>query len=220
MKLKYASAYTEVADIDDSMVWAIDSNRSVNSRLFIDVVEARVLEIIANVWYLVPTEYTDKLLGGIILTGGGSNLKNIDEAFRRHTHIDKVRIAKFLPLNILPETAKISIPHDGTMNGVISILLKGDMNCAGNDLNRTLFDDDPTVDSAAGAAQNAQQGTNHQDTTPNANTQNATPDAPADEDEDNTEEDSSKGGKPRKNIFGKAANFLKKFGNAIIEEEK
>ena len=220
MKLKYASAYTEVADIDDSMVWAIDNNRSVNSRLFIDVVEARVLEIIANVWYLVPTEYTDKLLGGIILTGGGSNLKNIDDAFRRHTHIDKVRIAKFLPLNILPETAKISIPHDGTMNGVISILLKGDMNCAGNDLNRTLFDDDPTVDSAAGAAQNAQQGTNHQDTTPNANTQNATPDVPADEDEEDTEEDSSKGGKPRKNIFGKAANFLKKFGNAIIEEEK
>ena len=40
MKLKYASAYTEVADIDDSMVWAIDNNRSVNSRLFIDVVEA------------------------------------------------------------------------------------------------------------------------------------------------------------------------------------
>lgn len=227
MKLKYASAYTEVADIDDSMVWAIDNNRSVNSRLFIDVVEARVLEIIANVWYLVPTEYTDKLLGGIILTGGGSNLKNIDDAFRRHTHIDKVRIAKFLPLNILPETAKISIPHDGTMNGVISILLKGNMNCAGNDLNRTLFDDDPAVTPAAGTAQNAQQGTNHQGaagtpagTTPNANTQNATPDDPADEDEDDTEEDSSKDGKPRKNIFNKAANFLKKFGNAIIEEEK
>ena len=48
----------------------------------------------------------------------------------------------------------------------------------------------------------------------------AAPDAPADEDEEDTEEDSSKGGKPRKNIFGKAANFLKKFGNAIIEEEK
>lgn len=227
MKLKYASAYTEATDIDNNMVWAIDNNRSIKSRLFIKVVEARVLEIIENVWYQVSAEYADKLLGGIIITGGGSNLQNIEKAFRRHTQIEKVRIAKFLPLKILPETAKISIPHDGTMNGVISILLKGDMNCAGNDLNRTLFDDDPAVATAAGETPNAQQGTNAQSATgtststaSNANAQNATPDSQANDEENDSDDSDNNDKKPRKNIFGKAANFLKKFGNAIIEEEK
>ena len=102
MKLKYASAYTETTDIDASMLWAIDKNRSVKSRLFIEVVEARMLEIIENVWYQVPTEYADKLLGGIIITGGGSNMRNIEEAFRRHTQIEKVRVAKFVSFNITP----------------------------------------------------------------------------------------------------------------------
>ncbi len=33
-------------------------------------------------------------MGGIILTGGGSNMPEIDKVFKTHTHIDKVRIAK------------------------------------------------------------------------------------------------------------------------------
>jgi len=40
--------------------------------------------IIENVWFQVPAEYANNLLGGIILTGGGSNLKNI-EFSQNHT---------------------------------------------------------------------------------------------------------------------------------------
>ena len=65
------------------------------SRRFIEIVEGRTEEIVENAWYQVPSEYCDKLLGGIILTGGGANLKNIDRAFQNHTHIEKIRIAKF-----------------------------------------------------------------------------------------------------------------------------
>ncbi len=226
MKLKYASAYTDVADIDPNMLWAVDSTRSVPSSKFIEVVEARVLEIIKNVWCQVPSEYADKLLGGIILTGGGSNLPNIEEAFRRHTQIEKVRTAKFLPLNIHSESAKINIPHDGTANGVMSILLKGDMNCAGNGINRTLFDDN-TTPSNDNAAQNAQQGTAAKDTvhTPSSTVSDAkasptTPDSSKAGDGSDTEDGDDTERNPRKNIFGKAATFLKKFGNAIIEEEQ
>ena len=96
MKLKYASAYTDNNDIDNTLMLPIDAERSVESRKFIDIVEARLEEIIANVWYQVPNEYADKLLGGIILTGGGSNMKNIEKAFRNHTHMEKIRIAKFV----------------------------------------------------------------------------------------------------------------------------
>ena len=50
MKLRYASAYTEQADIDPTLKYDLDYERKVESPRFIDIVEARVQEIIANVW--------------------------------------------------------------------------------------------------------------------------------------------------------------------------
>ena len=73
-----------------------------------------------------------------MLTGGGSNMKNIETAFRNHTHIEKIRTAKFVTQTI---TAKdpIITARDGKMNTVLGILAKGDMNCAGEEV-------DPTAD--------------------------------------------------------------------------
>ena len=147
MKLKYGSAYTDNADIDNSLMLPIDSDRSVDSRKFIDIVEGRVEEIVENVWFQVPNEYVDKLLGGIILTGGGSNLKNIEQAFRNHTRMDKIRIAKAIIATVTSSHGELSHP-DGTMNTVLSILAKGDLNCAGEELRVDLFAPDeqkPTV---------------------------------------------------------------------------
>lgn len=134
MKLQYGSAYTDNSDIDNSLNYPIDDERHVESRKFVDIVEARLNEIIENVWYQVPSEYADKLLGGIILTGGGSNMKNIKKAFQTHTHIDKIRIAKFVTPTITSSN-KLVNAHDGRMNTVLGLLVKGDMNCAGGELN-------------------------------------------------------------------------------------
>lgn len=134
MKLKYGNAYTDNNDIDNTLMLPIDSERSVECRKFIDIVEGRLQEIIENVWYQVPVEYADRLLGGIILTGGGSNMKNIDIAFRNHTHIEKIRIAKFVTQTINSSNPDINA-HNGMMNTVLGILAKGDMNCAGEDYN-------------------------------------------------------------------------------------
>ena len=133
MKLKYASAYTENADIDNNLQLPIDSDRNVDLRKFIEIVESRLEEIIANVWYQVPAEYSDKLLGGIILTGGGSNLKNIDKAFTNHTHIDKIRIAKFVTHTVTSSNADINAKN-GMMNTILGLLIKGDRNCAGGEV--------------------------------------------------------------------------------------
>ena len=138
MKLKYASAYTENNDIDNNMKYPIDQDRQVEVRKFIEIVEGRLEEIIANVWCQVPEEYCDKLLGGIILTGGGCNLKNIEKAFQNYTHIDKIRIAKFVTHTIVSTIADINA-HDGRMNTVLGLLAKGDINCAGMEI-------DPNVD--------------------------------------------------------------------------
>ena len=121
MKLKYAAAYTDNNDIDNDL-------------------KGRLEEIIENVWYQIPSEYYDKLLGGIILTGGGSNLKNIGKAFSNHTHVDKIRIAKFVTQTISSTNESIKA-HDGMMNTVLGLLAKGDINCAGSavDPNGDLF---------------------------------------------------------------------------------
>jgi cell division protein FtsA len=133
MKLRYASAFTENNDIDNNMKYSIDQDRQVETRKFIEIVEGRLEEIIANVWCQVPEEFCDKLLGGIILTGGGSNLRNIEKAFQNYTHIDKIRIAKFVTQTITSTIAEINA-HDAMMNTVLGLLAKGDINCAGSEL--------------------------------------------------------------------------------------
>jgi cell division protein FtsA len=133
MKLKYGSAYTDNNDIDNSLKYSIDSERQVESRKFIEIVEGRLEEIIENAWYQVPNEYYDKLLGGIIITGGTSNMPNIEKAFQNHTHIDKVRVAKS-PIQTITGGNDDIKSKNAMMNTVIGLLLKGDMNCSGADI--------------------------------------------------------------------------------------
>ena len=133
MKLRYASAYTEPDEIDGTLSYSIDNERKIESRKFIELIEARVQEIVQNAWYQVPVELTDKLVGGIIITGGGSNLKNIDVAFKNHTHVSKVRIAKFVNYNIHSSNNDI-MAHNGMMNTILGLLAKGEINCAGENI--------------------------------------------------------------------------------------
>ena len=133
MKLKYASAYTENNEIDNNLKYSIDQDRQVESRRFIEIVEGRLEEIVENAWYQIPSEYYDKLLGGIILTGGGANLKNIERAFQNHTHIEKIRIAK-APVHTISGGNDDIKSKNGMMNTVLGLLAKGDINCAGNEI--------------------------------------------------------------------------------------
>lgn len=141
LKLRHASAFTPASDIDPSLKYDLDADRKIESSKFIEIVEGRVQEIIANVWYQVPTDFRDKILGGIVLTGGGSNMKNIDLAFREITHIDKVRIANFVTYTINTSNSNINA-HDGTMNTLLGLLAKGDQNCwAPEERTSDLFND-------------------------------------------------------------------------------
>ena len=142
MKLKYASAYTENSEIDPALKYSIDIDRQVESQKFIEIVEGRMMEIIENVRYQIPDEYYDKLLGGIILTGGGSNMKNIERAITNSTRIDKVRVAKFVTMTINTSNEQLK-NHNGMYNTLLGLLAKGDINCAGNGIDQqgNLFGD-------------------------------------------------------------------------------
>lgn len=156
MKLKYGKAYTDIKNIDPTLNYPIDKDRVVESKKFIEIVEARVQEIVENAWFQVPLEYADKLLGGIILTGGGSNMPEIDKVFRSHTNTPKVRIAKFVTQTVKTKDTKIS-NHDGTKNTILGLLAKGDMNCAGSEISNDLFNNNaerPATDNTVKAPRN------------------------------------------------------------------
>ena len=151
MKQKYATAFTDNNEIDNNLKYSIDPERQVESRKFVEIVEGRLEEIIANVWCQVPEEYYDKLLGGIVLTGGGSNMKDIEKAFTNYTHIDKIRTSKFVTQTIVSNLPEINI-RDGQMNTVLGLLAKGEINCAGQEVdpNGDLFaTKQPVVDPLA-----------------------------------------------------------------------
>lgn len=138
MKLKYGKAFTPLENIDTTQTYPLDNERTVEAKNFIDLVEARTLEIVSNAWYQVPSDLKEKINGGIILTGGGSNMPDIASLFKRETKIDKVRIAKYVTLTVNSKDAKVKA-QDGTHNTILSLLAKGDMNCAGQEIHADLF---------------------------------------------------------------------------------
>lgn len=213
MKLKHASALTNEKDIDADATLPIGDGRTILSRMFIQVVEARMLEIVENVKYLVPHEFADKLLGGIVLTGGGSNMKNVEKLFHEVFDVEKVRIAKSTTLNINKKDSDVILSEDGTTNTILGLLAKGDMNCAGRAISGSLFDEevepgsentvtlDPTLATTGTGAQPVAQTT-------------AQPAANAEEEE---EEKAPEPHKPTK--FSRFFGSLKKFGSSIFEPD-
>lgn len=213
MKLKHASALTNEKDIDADATLPIGDGRTIPGRMFIQVVEARMLEIVENVKYLVPHEFADKLLGGIVLTGGGSNMKNIEKLFHEVFDVEKVRIAKSTTLNINKKDSDVILSEDGTTNTILGLLAKGDMNCAGRAISGSLFDEevepgsentislDPTLAATGTGTQPAAQTT-------------AQLAANAEEEE---EEKAPEPHKPTK--FSRFFGSLKKFGSSIFEPD-
>ena len=232
MKLKYSSAMTNEEDIDVNATLPIGDGRTVSSRLFIEVVEARILEIVENVKYLIPNELTDKLLGGIVLTGGGSNMKNIEKLFREvfgMDKVDKVRIAKTTTLNINKKDSDVILAEDGTTNTILGLLAKGDMNCAGRAISDTLFGEEEengehtttiTLDpNATTGTSVASQATTTGPAPAPAATQTATTGTTAVVEEEEKEEDEKEPERPKDTKISRWFGSLKKFGRSLVEPD-
>ena len=162
MKIEHGRAYTDNNDIDSSLKLMLDDGRTIDNRNFIEIVEGRVQEIIENVKYQIPSAYGDRLMGGIILTGGGSNMRDIETAFRVYMHVDKIRKANFVTAAIEAKDTLITA-HDGTMNTVLGLLVKCKSNCAGNPIpaKRDLFDENtsPNNDDGGSTRKQGEMGT-------------------------------------------------------------
>ncbi|KAA6344864.1 Cell division protein FtsA [termite gut metagenome] len=129
LKLAYGNAILEEYEDEKKSVYAPDNKtHAVKLGDLNNVIEARVEEIIANVWHQIQSSsYDDKLTAGIVMTGGGANLKNMDEALRRKTGWFKVRHAQFI-CNEVYDTKNV-LPKDGTCNALLGLLAAGTENC-------------------------------------------------------------------------------------------
>ncbi len=128
LKRRYGSAYADkLEDEDESPTYSLDEKCSIQSHLLEEIIEARVNEILANVWnQIVLSGYEDKLLAGAVITGGASNLKNMEKAFSNRTKVEKVRMGYE---SVLSLRGGVELAKDGTQNMIIALLASGKENC-------------------------------------------------------------------------------------------
>ena len=146
--IKYGNAYV---DPDEDVTELLKDNyKTSNGNLkpvigIHEIINARLTEIIVNaVVQIVNSGYSDVLLAGVVITGGGANMKNIDKAFKnnpRQKKFELIRVAKSIVQPVIKSTNAASLTLDNAMSGsVISLLLSGGVNCvspqaySGNDI--------------------------------------------------------------------------------------
>ena len=130
LKLRYGNAFCPDGETEEEKEGtAADADGCpVDVEKLNDVVSARAEEILANVWnQLQLSGYADKLFAGVVLTGGASNLRNTEEAWRRISKLEKVKSVRSIQTAVHGCTDLL--PHDATHCTLLALLAKGDENC-------------------------------------------------------------------------------------------
>ncbi len=135
LKLKYGAALIDSADADESLpAISISNSRKLERHTLQEIVEARMAEIIANVWEQINnSKYVDKLMAGIVITGGAANIKNLDKAFIRRTQFDKLKLGRVVACQTKNGSAEERLIKDGSMNVLLALLCKGEQICTGEE---------------------------------------------------------------------------------------
>lgn len=130
LKIKYGTAFSDInKEVIRHIPLSIDPGITIAEDVLQEITEARMEEIIANVWVQIQqSNYADNLTAGIIATGGAANIRNIEKAISYRTKSDKIKIAKSLHSAIEPGNFEATIQ---TMNAntLISLLAYGTTDC-------------------------------------------------------------------------------------------
>ncbi|MBR3895402.1 MAG: cell division protein FtsA [Bacteroidaceae bacterium] len=156
LKVKYASAYSEPFEADSKPVtytYGTDDS-TITDRVLNEITEARMEEIIANVWNQIGLSgYDDKLMAGIIVTGGGSHLGQLQTAIQKKTHIEKFRHATYVIPQVESVTSEL-LSKNSRQGTLLGLLNSARQNCCEQEPPRDLFD---TAEKETEAARIAQQ---------------------------------------------------------------
>lgn len=144
LKIKYASAFTEPQEIDAKPItytYGTD-NSTITDRLLCEITEARMEEIIANVWHQINlSEYADKLMAGIIVTGGASAIRRLGNAITANTKIEKIRTASYINLEVESVTPEL-LSRNGRSGTLLGLLYAARENCCEQEPLKDLFEEE------------------------------------------------------------------------------
>lgn len=127
LKRTYGYAFIEESEKTESRTISISNDRDIDLRRLQNIIEARQQEILENVWEQVKG-YTDRLLSGIVFTGGGSNMRAIDTAFMQNHHFEKVKI-RLMPSAPEFTTSLRLDPQVNTLATLVAMLRRGEEEC-------------------------------------------------------------------------------------------
>lgn len=130
LKKKYGTAYRSDSEDKTGQKISLSFDRTEDEEKLQEIVEARYEEIIANVCYRISA-YKDKMLSGIIVTGGAARIPELAKAFARQTGGDlNVRIVKGLPENVTISFG-VQVGDPDRLYTLYGLLLAGKENCVG-----------------------------------------------------------------------------------------
>ena len=130
LKKKYGTALRSDSEDKTGQKINLSFGRTEDEEKLQEIVEARYEEIIANVWHHISS-YKDKMLSGIIVTGGAARIPDLQRAFARQAGNDlNVRVVKGLPENISISFG-VQAGDPDRLYTLYALLLAGKENCVG-----------------------------------------------------------------------------------------
>ena len=130
LKKKYGTAYRSDNEDKTGQKVSLSFDRTEDEEKLQEIVEARYEEIIANVCHHISA-YKDKMLSGIVITGGAARIPDLQRAFTRQAGNDiNIRIVKGLPENVTVSFG-LQVGDPDRLNNLYALLLAGKENCVG-----------------------------------------------------------------------------------------
>ena len=161
LKKKYGTAFRPDNEDKTGQKISLSFDRTEDEEKLQEIVEARYEEIVANVWHHI-SPYKDKMLSGIVLTGGAARIPDLPQAFARQTGGElNLRIAKGLPENVTISFG-VQVGEPDRLYTLYALLLEGKENCVGEESKapaQDTFDFEPKEEeSEVKAEQETQEG--------------------------------------------------------------
>lgn len=129
LKLKYGSAYADRDDEELDKNLLVSNGRTIEEHLLVDIVEAREEEILSNVRVQIrQSGYQNNLMAGIVVSGGASNIHNLDKAISDRVRPEKMRFVRTVPFTVQAQHAE-QLMKDGSQNVLLALLNTGNCPC-------------------------------------------------------------------------------------------
>ena len=181
------------------------NQRKVTLKEIGEIMEARNEEIIRNVFAQIKLSgYSEVLYAGIVLTGGGSQLRQLDQVFMKPPYMRKPRIATepACGVNWIEPRWKLG---DGSQLALLSVMLKGDESCCElpqmDAIDKVAPEDEAKVVQQSLFTETGESAQEERDRKEQEERRHAEEAAAKKEEEQEKEGDTSQGGKKKNSVF-------------------